>query len=433
VFRREVLLPSGSVFDFWKYCTGSKERGYEIWIWTSANLLNEENQVAQRASSVCVDISALLSLTDLGLLDALRRAFTTIVIPHEIDNLLLQQRHGIDAPHPLATALSNWIQQNRGLVRLRTRMGGEEEEAPVVGPFLIGDAGIYVPHRPPMSDVLRGGTGDAMLLAKELQIPLYSDDTAVRQMARTECGVQGFSTISLVARLQAEGKLSVEQEAEILARMLSKHFRAVPIAPEHLTARLRVLYDAARANGRALRIDDMRRDNVLGTLLPELWDTVLTLQARAMLTTGWWLDVARDDSFPQDVLDETIPVPSFAIAQEAKGGVILGISEKGPEKVAALLWTAFLWRAWRSEEALLGRAWSAVKTAARRRSRGQHDYERYIWDWVPKMLTRIIEQCQDLTDLQKASNWVKLDMALPAEDRTHFERVHATQQPSFKR
>ena len=298
--------------------------------------------------------------------------------------------------------------------------------------FSATDTGVYTRQSPQLSEALPAGAGEAILLAKELGLPLYCDDSGVRVIARNEHGVKVFSTLSLLARLRTEGVLSLGQHTELLVKMLQSHFRVVPFTPQHLSARVKALNEEARARGNCLKSADLSRDDVLSALVPGLWDPLLTLETRLHLTVGWWLELLRDSSIPQGILDATIHAPSFAIAQEASGGVIEGVTENGPAKTQALLWTGFLWRAWRLDPDLLPRAWSAVKTAATRRSETEEQYERYIWDWIPRMLTRVIDNDPALTDDEKLSDWVHFDIALPQEDRWQFESAHRSESPRFR-
>ena len=202
-----------------------------------------------------------------------------------------------------------------------------------------------------------------------------------------------------------------------------------------MMARLSAMCAEARTNGTHLPDSaDMLGDDVLGSLIKELWDPILTLQIRVAIAMGWWVGMARDGSIDQNVLDEALPVPSFAIGQEARGTIIDGVSADGPEKVQELLWAVFLWRTWRAGEKAMPRAWSAVKSAAAGRSpKSEARYKACVWGSVPSMLTGLIAHSSDLTDDQKADSWVRFDMALPEEDSRQFERVHARQHPSFKK
>jgi hypothetical protein len=82
-------------------------------------------------------------------------------------------------------------------------------------------------------------------------------------------------------------------------------------------------------------------------------------------------------------------------------GVIEKVDDE-PEKRAAALWSAFLWRCYRRDDGELQRVWNSIKDCCSRIFPEQYDKQRAVlFKHMPMHLYQIVSQEQGLTVNQK--------------------------------
>ncbi|MBL7180745.1 MAG: DUF4365 domain-containing protein [Desulfobacterales bacterium] len=74
-FRAELMPGFSSIFDFWSNCVSSKDFTNGMHIWFDFNPRDVEFNCLSNRNEVCVDITTLLSLAELDLLDLLTKSF----------------------------------------------------------------------------------------------------------------------------------------------------------------------------------------------------------------------------------------------------------------------------------------------------------------------------------------------------------------------
>jgi hypothetical protein len=86
--RARLLPECNSVFDFWRKCIESDDYSHSIHIWNGAKTLVDENQYASTTKEVCIDLTALLALAELRLLDKVSSIFDRIYLAFSTKRLM---------------------------------------------------------------------------------------------------------------------------------------------------------------------------------------------------------------------------------------------------------------------------------------------------------------------------------------------------------
>ena len=429
-FRAQYLPGSLSIFEYWHRCVTSKEFGYGIHIFSDVNNLNREFQVADRANAVCIDLTALLTLAQLGLLDTLSNSFKQIIIARGTKITIEQNLFGIQTTHPLGQKIDKWRLANRSIIRIRNartlnRMNRNESGKDATG--------LWVKNEPSLDVQLGSGVGETLLLAQELQLPLYSDESILRHWAERDYQVAAFSTLAFIKKLVAGNLLTYSECVDLNARMIQMNFRTIRIEVSYLNTRLKELIILQRKGNRLPTNSDLLNDHILGVFLRQFGETTVNPDALGNLAVEWWKSVLFDQTIPTLVLPECMQYPSYALSMRTSGGVLSGISATEPLEKTTILWAAFLWRCYRKNDKFTRDAWSALKSSCSRIFPDERKQAQVLFELLPKWLGIIVEKDVSLSEDQKMSCLVSLPLSFEEHERIKFEKYFLRHPPRFLR
>lgn len=428
VFRAEVL--SNSVYSYWSLCTASEERSHAIHIWSPDISLDEENKTAGAAKSACVDITTLLALAQLDMLDLLE-ILDQVVISLSTKKALAIELEGIlSAPYPLAQKIDVWLRTNRSRVRVRRfpwskSFDFEDNESESNVP------GFLTPFQPSIAKMLPYGVGESVKLAAFLNLPLYSDDVFARYIALKDNNVKGFSTISMVAALREKGKISLASETEVFGKMLKLNFRIVPFNSQHLYCSLENVVNSFSAKGTTPQAKDLIQDETLGSLLRQFGDSSIELVRLSRTAIAWWLTIL-EKNLPAGILEASMEHPLFALSQKTIGGALRGVVKDEPDEMIAVLLASFLLQVCQTDTGLIPAAWSATKTYCEKYYRDEANFQKVIFERLPNRFVKLLEKLVKNDNQHKVKTLTAFTTNLPIEDRTLIEEyiVHHIR-PSF--
>ena len=240
---RAELLGASSLCQYWQHCTGSSDPEHAIYIFSSPLEFGPEVQSVSLRSVVCVDLTTILTLKLLNLLDEVLGVFECWVIAAGTREALEDDSTAIGAPQAVATELRDWLIENRSRIRTRKLTGRRRQERGREDYRL--ESGIWIRNETMMYDLVGKGVGETLLLARQLDLPLYSDEAAIRLWGAQQYGV-GFSTVSLLRRLRNESRLSLANKTACVVRLITSNYRYIPFGHEHLQQGSRSSYGISR-------------------------------------------------------------------------------------------------------------------------------------------------------------------------------------------
>jgi len=429
-FRAQYLPVYHSIFECWSHCITSKEFGNAIHIFSNVNDINREFRIADKAEVVCIDINALLTLAQLELLDSLSSSFRRIIIARGTKLTIDANLFGPTPAHPLAEKIEKWRLANRSKIRIRNanidaKYNGYTSEKSNVIPSAKKDLSLDAQ--------LTSGVGETLLLAQELQLPLYSDESIVRHWAENDYQVLAFSTLALMKKLVTTNAITESQRVAFSAKMIQKNFRTIPIEVTHLNKRLKEFLRECEKTDKFPKKDDFLYDNILGALLKQFGDTTIKELELVSLAVEWWLLVLFDQNIPLAILPECMEYPSYALYSRSPGGVLHGISADKPLYRMAALWAEFLWRSYRRKREFTRHAWYAVKSTCARVITSEIQQAKTLFEFLPNSIAIIIEKDDSLNLIQKTSCLYDLPHYFEENERIKFENYYTKHKPGFLR
>ncbi len=427
VFRAQYLPGYGSVFEYWDNCISSKEFGNAIHIFGDVNDLERESRIAEMAKVICIDITALLTLAQFGLLDALTGSFKEVVIARGTKLIVDNNIFGITGPHPLAQRIETWRLANRSKIRIRNPGISTTHRIDKSGNH---GASLRVKNELSLDVQVASGTGD-LLLAQELGLPLYSDESIFRHWAEKDFQLSTLGTLGFMEKLVTHNTITNSQRTALIAKMIRMNLRTIPIRVSDLKTRLEELIRDFKKPGKLPESQDFLNDDILGTLLKQFGDTTLNPLALVSLAVEWWVSVLFDRSIPGSILSECMKYPSWALSLRTSGGVLSGIASQEQENRAASIWAAFLWRCYRRNDKYVRDAWSALKSTCYRIFPDERKREQLLFELLPKHLGIMIEKDTSLNALQKMSCLVSLPQLFEQDERIKFEKYFFQHKPKF--
>jgi len=427
VFRAQYLPGYHSVFEYWDNCISSKEFENAIHIFGDVNDLETESRIAERAKAICIDLTALLTLAQFELLDELTGSFKQIVMTRGTKLIVDNNLFGITAPHPLAQRIETWRLANRSKIRIRNLNASTRHK--------VGKSGNHgaiprVKNELSLDGQLASGVGD-LLLAQELGLPFYSDESVFRHWAVKDFHLSAFGTLSFMKELVRRNTIADSQRIALMAKMIRMNFRTIPVQASDLKTRLEELIRGCKKAGKLPKKQDFLNDDVLGTFLWQFGDTTLSPRALVDLSVEWWISVLFDRSIPGSILSECMEYPSWALSMRTSGGVLSGIASQEQEDRAASIWAAFLWRCYRRNDKYVRDAWSALKSTCSRIFPDERKREQLLFELLPKHLGIMIEKDTSLNAHQKMSCLVLLPSSFDNDERIKLETYFAKHKPRF--
>ncbi len=423
-----------SVFGYWSRCIESDDFEHSIHVFGDCNNLTQESESAEHRDRVCLDITALLTLAELDLLDILADYFGLIVIASGTRHSIWMESSSPIQQHPLAVKIADWMVSHRHKIRTRDGRTTSRGSA-AINPYVEGPAGIQLDRKDwPLDIVLSEGVGESLILAKRLGIPLYCDESAVRQWATEDHGIESFSTLALVNSLVKEGHWNVDQETKLIVELMKRNYRWIPFDSKHLNSRLRHLISVTKAGRIPLTSISLRSDEVLGALMLWFGDTKVTEEGRLLKALDWWLSILESDFFERSLLVACMEYPVHCHITASTGSVLLGrISKFEMEEKASSLLASFLWKAYTTVERRTEEVWFSIKGCV------EHVFvddpnrrHSVLFAFIPKWLLRAADTDRSLDGDKKTGYLYDLTSRLPDGDRQAFENSVVKEIPKLR-
>jgi tetratricopeptide (TPR) repeat protein len=425
VFRASHMR-SMSVFRYWGMCVHSPKFEDAIHIFNQGNDLRQETEAASTAGKVCVDITALLTLAETNRLDVLTECFDLIILARGTRQLAWSESSPIVGSHPLAEQISAWIEVNKSKIRVR-HAGTEESDIGDQPEFEISDGGIFLDRKhAPLNVMLPGGVGESLLLAEKLRVPLYSDESCIRQWAVDNHGLSSFSTLGLARSLVERGKWTVDQETALITDLIGRNFRWVPFTIPHLNSFLRRIVQACKSEGVPVTSDALRTDDRMLSLMKWFGELRVKEGVRALTAIEWWLSIVNCDLFARDSLVASMIYPTDCIATVSRSSGAAGtIHQYEREQKAATLLGRFLWASYDSCKQHIADIWYAIKDCVENLfTQSEAQQYKILFDFIPKVLLVAAKEDRLLKPEDKDIRLVDLISRLPELDKEPFEVLH---------
>ncbi|MBL7180990.1 MAG: hypothetical protein ISS65_12425 [Desulfobacterales bacterium] len=298
--------------------------------------------------------------------------------------------------------------------------------------YQVTAQGLYIRTEEPINKLIGYGVGESILLAKQLNIPLYSDDTGIRKLALDSYNVNGFSTITLITKLRTEGHFKIRDETNILCEMIRKNYRVVPFDRNHLNCCMSELIEKAIENNESMPAQkQFLLDKDMGTLLRQFGDPFFNEEWMAKIAISWWISLLEKDDLDKNILVECLGYPSFAISTLPTSRVIVGIKKYEQESRIGHVFGFFLINCYEHNQQLLPGAWSAIKSCCGKIF--SHDEKKYnitLFRAIPEWIIKDIE-AMNIDDSQKMVRVINIPNQFPEEDRIKFENIFIRLRPKF--
>ena len=218
--RKNLVSFSQSIFEYWETCSDTKEASHALHIWFPLLDFSVETSQVDLHRPVCIDITALLTLEMLELLDEVVTLFPEVVLARGTVRAVRTEFVGFRQPHRLATRLDQWITNNRRVVRVQPVPGVASSDLHNEVSYRK-EGSLWTHRQRTVAELIGDGVGESLLLAAQAGLLLYCDDVALRIWARDEFHIRAFSTLALLAHLRRANRLSLANEA----RMFSKTYQ----------------------------------------------------------------------------------------------------------------------------------------------------------------------------------------------------------------
>jgi len=421
-FRAKYLPSVHSLFDYWTTCTKAEDFANAIHIWYPDNHLDAEQQTVARRDSICIDITALLTLAEFKLLHLLSTHFKRIILARGTKRTIQEEVLRYGFARGVIEEIETWRLDNRHLIRVRNDTSSDKEDEERSS-YIKTPSGILLKREEALSVLIPYGVGESVLLAKGLKIPLYCDDSAVRKIGKDEYGIDSFCTITLIMQLRREGKITILQESSLFAEMIRSNFRIVPFDVLHLTEALKEIWYDVRATKKTITREMLQNDRILGAMFRQFGESSLDEIIRMKIAVNWWFSILEDGHYGKDTLVECMVYPLFCFSMQTRGGVLGKIMGDEHEKRVASVLAFFLLRTFQLNRRLMLEAWLSVKQCVEELfMASQKTVERVIYHHIPNSLFWGVKGNATLSSDEKVSCLGAIASSFPQVDRMRLEQ-----------
>jgi len=234
-----------NVIDAWGYAIGNKELGIRC----ALGNLDERNEadalLNQESHSVAIDLTSILTLHGIGLADIVADNFELLIVPQSTRDLLVEvlaTRKGIQSDGFMSVGKGNdgkYVRENISKEQI-------EDNTKFLESVLdwVNKRCDIVPCREAlkleqskksmMYDTLGRPYAETGLLAKQENVPMYSDELWLRAIMRNEFGVTGVWIQPVLKRLVIEAKLPREEYEKALVKLILSNYSYISIDSETL-------------------------------------------------------------------------------------------------------------------------------------------------------------------------------------------------------
>ncbi len=416
---RAKLLPEfDSIFELWNSCIKSDEFSHAIHIWHNENSLERELLSAKHANQICIDISGLLTLAHLDLLDLISTRFDLIYLSKGTKRTIDSGLYRWDSPHPIAEKIEKWRRANLSRIRVRD---GRPPKSPQILSAVGEDSSIMAQQNTASIDELLGdGIGESLLLARKLGITLYSDESFSRTAATTEYQVPSISTVSFLRHLTESNTMHAIEYLGYMARCIESNFRTIPFNVWHLNV---LTKHVVHQSSGMVRSSDLIDHPILGVFIRQFGDTSIDEQSLFRIAVDWWHVSMFENDLPYELLPEIMEPTSAKLSVWRMHSGVMHDVKNEDEIRAAELWAAFLWRCYTSDPKVVYKAWLAIKECCSRIWMDPPKRRRILFEKLPEKLYKFVAREPGLSNDARLSSFVQIPLNFPQldPDRTTLE------------
>jgi hypothetical protein len=181
--------------------------------------------------TVVLDCTAVLAVIDLQFLDVLTRMFANLLVPQSLDDVvgnILALTPDADEGYLSAPdghlVYTGPVQGQPYRLRLESLQQMLREKCQRVGrsaPLLAAEVAL--------AEIIGADSLDAILLARDRKVPLFSDDMMLRRLAHTEYNVTGLHSPALIEAAQRRECLSDRALNHALGRLVMLNYVRLPV------------------------------------------------------------------------------------------------------------------------------------------------------------------------------------------------------------
>ncbi len=421
VFRASYC-PGESIFDYWSRCTASGTFADAIHIFGSGNDLGQEIQCATKCDIVCMDVTALITMAALDLLDLAAENFRLVFIAESTRYTILMESSIPLHEHDLAVKIRAWMEKNRARIRIR-RGYFLPEKSGEIEPYHQSVGGIWIQQKDSALDIaFPYGVGDTLLLAKKLGAPLYSDESTLRSWAVKDYGLETFSTVAFAGALVRKGFWTNDKETDILATLIKMNHRWVPFGVTHLNRRLKAIVTTCQNLGVPITSASILQDDSMLYLIRWFGESKFPAEKRLAFAISWWRTIIAAYADWREILAACLIYPMQCYIASSVSSVLRAkILRNEREEKAAHVLSAFLWVAYKNHEKNFADIWLAIKDCVRELFPRAEDVQKMVLlILIPKWL--YFWANQDSIDVNRMIAFlVDISSRLPYGDKEPFE------------
>lgn len=231
-------LMGNDLFEAWGGLTASQEG---VRVFTSLGSGEEaarEYELVAGSDSIVVEMTALLTLRRLGLLDLLPRLFSRIVVAQAtVDelNAWIIKHQGREKPSNIIWKEGDRFayQEVTGEIYARRLQFLEGIRDFIKATAQVAPASAALDISPEqfqrLEEVLGEGAIASILVAQERGVPIYVDDLGLRQVAASDWQVEGVWTQTILQRMRRRGLISAAQYYEALRVLILTNYYFVSV------------------------------------------------------------------------------------------------------------------------------------------------------------------------------------------------------------
>lgn len=282
--------------------------------------LQRSIEALKTTHAVVVEMSALLTLCYLNLLDNLPKIFNRIVVAQMVLDKLEKWLSELERQSPHMTMwgergqyfhqeiTEDIIARRRNFLdKIKSFVDQHTEKLPAIKALDIPSDQLD------QYEEALGVSAASLFVASELKLPLYMDDVGLTQIAaHQEWQVQGVSTLSILAMMKSRGLLSAIEHCDALKALILANYVIISVNSQHL-------WWMCKSEGKKAT-PSMQRILMLMLQGPD-WEEGSVLQVASEFTYRMWLEISE--------LEEKLQLLDFVTA-----GLISG---RDCERVKTLL------------------------------------------------------------------------------------------------
>lgn len=291
-------LSGRSVFETWGFLMGSPARGVRASFGELAEVVSETQNLSE-AKSVVLDLTALLTLGHLGLLEKVSLAFPIVLVPRpvleELQTEIAKLTRGPKTADTLGKEGDRYVMQHfspehlDALAGFLRKLVAFVDGATMVVPVTLA-ADLGRDRFMAVAEALGRSAISSVLVAKERGAVLYADDVLLRLLARNEHGVKGAWTQTFLEVVRERGLLDVTEYSKALRVLIRSNYRFVRLGRDDFRQILRAdtyqLTEDVRGAFRSLEGPDCSIESaaqIVADLVRDVWVEVQLPEQRAIL------------------------------------------------------------------------------------------------------------------------------------------------------